>query len=72
MANRLHVDHPLPVEASRVLHLGIGCDGGGEYRGSQLEPPLKGGVQVDVGRCISGVRIQFEQRVDRLIREVDC
>ena len=61
VADRLHVDHALPAEASRVLHVLIWSDEGGEDRRSQLERALEGRVQVDVGRCVGGVRFQFEQ-----------
>jgi hypothetical protein len=71
VADRLHVDHALPAKASRVLHVLIWIDEGGEDRRSQLEHALEGWVQVDVGRCVGGVRFQLEQRVGRLFRNVD-
>lgn len=71
VADRLHVDHAFPAKASRVLHVLIWIDEGGEDRRSQLEHALEGWVQVDVGRCVGGVRFQLEQRVGRLFRNVD-
>jgi len=69
-ADRLLVDHTLPTAARGILHVFMG-HAGMEDRRLQLEGALEGRVQVDVCGRVGRVRFELEQRVGRLLGEVD-
>jgi hypothetical protein len=70
VSDRLDVDHALLASSARrvlLLHLDIGE----KDRRSELEDPFEGRVQVDESGSVGSVRLQFEQRVGRVVRKVD-
>lgn len=69
-ADRLLVDHTLPTAARGILHVFVG-HAGVEDRRAQLEGALEGRVQVDECGRVGRVRFELEQRVGRLLGEVD-
>jgi len=70
-ADILNVADAFPVAASGVLDVVVLRNKCGEDGGAQLEGALEGRVQLDERGRVGGVRLELEQRVGGLFRQVE-